>query len=287
MRLGAIAAPPMKRGWIAVIGLGLAALAPTRTESIEAPRQWAVASGEALKYERLYGKPLFISLEILVGPHAENVEIPSQRAIRTSGFFSVIDKPSGAPQCSLCTETNDCLPLDRPTADIADVFFSQATFRNGDKADVVGAFSIPSDRSMPTGSAPGRGSFVFWSFDSGPAEARKGADGGMELERLVRSPRQFEGRSIVVRGQFRGANLFEDMPAESRLAASDWVLRDGPFFIWVTGRAPRGKGFSLDLGSRASAAYRLEVEGRPRVRGGLVYLKASEIRLLGKDTTEH
>lgn len=219
-----------------------------------------------------------------MGAHAEHVEIPAQRAIRTSGFFSVIDT-AGGPQCSLCTETNDCLPLDKPTDDIADVFFSQASFRNGDKADVVGAFTVPPDPTRAAaGSTLSRGDFLFWSFDSGPAAVRGTAARGMELERLVRSPRQFEGRPIVVRGQFRGANLFEDMPPESRLAATDWVLRDGPFFIWVTGRAPRGKGFSLDLESRASAAYRLEVEGRPRVQGGLVYLKASTVRLLGRDS---
>ena len=54
------------------------------------------------------------------------------------------------------------------------------------------------------------------------------------------------------------------------------------FFVWVTGKAPKGKGFALDLERRSDAAYRLEVEGRTEVRDGLVYLRAREVRLLGR-----
>lgn len=243
---------------------------------------WTVASREVSKYEGLYGDALFVSLELLVDPLGR-AEVPARRTIRTSGLFHVVEQPGGVPACSLCTEEHHCLSLDKPTRDIADAFFSGATFRNGEAADVVGAFGVPEDAASPAMGTTGGGSgFVFWSFASGPVRERAAAGGGMTLEQLVRAPRQHEGRPISVRGVFRGANLFEDMPPESRRDAGDWVLRDGPFFIWVTGHAPRGKGFSLDPASRGSAAYRLEVEGRPAVRGGLVYLRASEVRLLGR-----
>lgn len=244
---------------------------------------WTVASRDISKYEGLYGEALFVSLELLVGPLARDADVPAGRTIRTSGLFHVVDKAGGAPECSVCTEEHHCLSLDAPSRDIAEAFFSGASFRNGEEADVVGAFGISPEGSVPTtGATGGRRGFVFWSFASGPNGERGGGTGEVTLERLVRAPRQYEGRPIAVRGVFRGANLLEDMPPESRRDAGDWVLRDGPFFIWVTGHAPRGKGFSLDPASRGSAAYRLEVEGRPAVRGGLVYLKASEVRLLGR-----
>jgi len=244
--------------------------------------QWTVASRSGSRYEQLYGQPMFFSLELLVGPSNQNADAPAGRAIRTSGFLYVVPTGGSHPQCSLCTELHDCLSLGNPVPEIADAFFSGAPFRNGETADVVGVFGSQLADSKPAASpAAGRGGFLFWSFDSGPTAERGAASGEVTLERLVRSPRQFEGRSIVVRGDFRGANLFADMPQESRLDASDWVLRDGPFFIWVTGRAPRGQGFSLDLASRGTTTYRLEVEGRPKIQGGLVYLKASDVRLLG------
>jgi hypothetical protein len=266
---------------VAATGHGIGA--PGQVQGVPGHVSWTVASREVSKYEGLYGETLFVSLELLVGPLAREADVPARRTIRTSGLFYVIDKPGGVPACSLCTEEHDCLSLDRPTRDIADAFFSGATFRNGEAAEVVGAFGVPEDGASPaTGTTAGASGFVFWSFASGPARERGAAGGGMTLEQLVRAPRQHEGRTITVRGVFRGANLFEDLPPESRRDAGDWVLRDGPFFIWVTGHAPRGKGFSLDPASRESAAYRLEVEGRPAVRGGLVYLRASEVRLLGR-----
>lgn len=130
---------------------------------------WTVASREVSKYEGLYGEALIVSLELLVDPFAREADVPARRTIRTSGLFYVIDKPGGVPACSLCTEEHDCLSLDKPTPDIADAFFSGATFRNGEAADVVGAFGVPEDGSSPaTGTPGGGGGFVFWSFASGP-----------------------------------------------------------------------------------------------------------------------
>jgi len=42
----------------------------------------------------------------------------------------------------------------------------------------------------------------------------------------------------------------------------------------VTGKGPRGKGFSLNPASRADCAFWLEVQGRPERRGEVVVLKA-------------
>lgn len=117
---------------------------------------------------------------------------------------------------------------------------------------------------------------------SGPPRVKSADSGGVPLESLVKGPDRYQGRTIVVRGSFRGRNLFGDMPAGTAKDRSDWVLRDGPFFIWVTGKAPKGAGFALSLDRPSDATYRLEVEGRPERKGGLVYLRAQEVRLLGR-----
>ncbi len=269
---------------------------------------YSLQSDGSNRYEGMYGKPQFYSLELLV----REGDAPPQQSIRTIGILYVLEKPGAAPSCSLCTDEHHCLSLDNPAPEIRDAFFQEAAFRRGDEAEVVGAFANPAgDRPLPQGSAPDRpgpqkgapvstknappaaergiagpaaGGLFFWSFHSGPPRAGTGEAGWVSLESLVRRPDRYQKKTIAVRGLFRGRNLFGDMPAQSQTRESDWVLRDGPFFIWVTGKAPKGRGFALDLARRSDAAYRLEVEGQSEVRGGLVYLRAREVRLLGHVT---
>lgn len=231
----------------------------------------SVYIGAPNRYEAQYGKPQFFTLEILVSPFGgEQVQIPLNQSIRTLGTSSVLPRPkSEPPQCRLCTgDMRYCLDLTNPVVEIRDAFFIEAPFRNNHEMEIVGAFTDEG--------------FVFWSFSSAPPREKAAGSGWVSLESLVRRPDRFQGRTIAVRGRFRGRNLFGDMPADSQRGPSDWVLRDGPFFIWVTGKAPKGSGFALDLASHSDSAYRLEVEGLPEVRGGLVYLRAREVRLLGR-----
>jgi hypothetical protein len=52
------------------------------------------------------------------------------------------------------------------------------------------------------------------------------------------------------------------------------VLRDAPFSIWVTGKGPKRRGFSLDARSKADCRFRLEVEGKVEIASELIYLRA-------------
>lgn len=63
-----------------------------------------------------------------------------------------------------------------------------------------------------------------------------------------------------VAGQFRGRNLYGDLPARSHLDKDDWVIKDELFALWVTGRRPKGEGFSLDAGLKRDTNKWLEVE---------------------------
>ena len=102
----------------------------------------------------------------------------------------------------------------------------------------------------------------------------------------MRYPKGGEGRIVTASGVFRGSNLFDDLPAESRRHASDWVLKDGPFSIWVTGKAPKGNGFSLDPRSRSDCHWRLEVGGKVETAGGYVYLRAKSVTLVRRERDE-
>jgi hypothetical protein len=288
--------------------IALAALAVTQ-DPLPERYGYTVQSEGSNRYEGMYGKPEFYSLEILVSPLSVGTasDIPEQKSIRTVGRLWVVSRPGAEPPlCSLCTEDGKgCLSLMSPAEEIRGSFFNTAPFRQGDEAEVVGAFAPvpPTAGQMPPG-VPGptppsttyapitaapialaaamQGGFFFWSFSSAPPRGKAAGSGTVPLESLVRRPDRYQGKTIVVSGRFRGANLFGDMPADSPTGPGDWVLRDGPFFIWVTGRSPKGQGFALRLDRPSDGAYRLAVEGRPEVRNGLVYLRARGVTLLGR-----
>jgi hypothetical protein len=273
--------------------MALAALAAMQ----ELPERYGytVQSDGSNRYEGMYGKPEFYSLEIVA-------TAPLNKSIRTVGRLQVVPRPgSEPPLCRLCTEDgNACLSLMNPAEEIRDTFFNTAPFRQGDEAEVVGAFVTDQSAPSPPIAAPtpsttlapasrppvllgaGTRGLLFWSFHSAPPREKAAGSGTVPLESLIRRPDRYHGKTVVVSGRFRGANLFGDMPADSPTKPGDWVLRDGPFFIWVTGKPPKGDGFALRLDRPSDGAYRLAVEGRPEVRNGLVYLRARGVTLLGR-----
>jgi len=70
-----------------------------------------------------------------------------------------------------------------------------------------------------------------------------------------------------VLGQFRGHNLFGDLPERLWGRDDDWVLRSGEGAVWVTGKKPRGKGWSLELDYEPDGRFWLEVTGEVVVAG--------------------
>ena len=89
-----------------------------------------------------------------------------------------------------------------------------------------------------------------------------------------------DGKPVRAIGQFRGANLCEDLPTVTRRDPADWVLLtpEGP--LWVVGRRPAGKGFRLDPAYRADTTRWLEVTGKVQLVDSVKYLKASKITLI-------
>ncbi|HET7380854.1 MAG TPA: hypothetical protein VFJ24_12490, partial [Gaiellales bacterium] len=80
---------------------------------------------------------------------------------------------------------------------------------------------------------------------------------------LALAPARYVDQRVTVKGQFRGRNLFGDLPQAPAGADGrrEFVIRSADAAIWVTGRQPKGKGFVFDLNSRLDTTRWLEVTG--------------------------
>ncbi len=230
----------------------------------------SATNADIAKYEALYGSPEDVPLEEVIRMLQRGERFA--HAVRTRGRFE--DPGSGAtprsrPTYVLC-EGPRCLSPIRPAEEIAHTFEVESESFRARELEIVGAFES--------------GNFHFWSYTlPDPTEARpRGPGGGLTLEALVGQKAPFGNRDVTVRGQFRGRNLFGDLPAGSGATPADWVIGDGPFYAWVTGKPPKGSGFSLDPASRADCAFWLVVEGRPERHGEVVVLRARRIQFLGR-----
>jgi hypothetical protein len=103
-------------------------------------------------------------------------------------------------------------------------------------------------------------------------------DNDSSIRSIALTPSAFEGRSVTVRGRFRGRNLLGDLPAWPRESQWDFVLQAADAAIWVLGRRPRGSGFDLSTTTRSQTGQWLEVTGQVEIRDDLPVLIASAIR---------
>jgi len=89
---------------------------------------------------------------------------------------------------------------------------------------------------------------------------------------------------VTVVGQYRGRNLFGDLPAGSQVRKDDWVIRHGVASAWVTGKKTRGKGWSLDLDAKSDCRLWILVRGRPERRDGVLRIHAKHVSLTALPT---
>jgi hypothetical protein len=101
----------------------------------------------------------------------------------------------------------------------------------------------------------------------------------VSLEALVSKPGERDGSIVRVVGQFRGKNLYGDLPSRSQNVSSDWVIKDDVYAVWVTGKRPRGTGWALDTGLKRDTGKWIEVVGRPVTRNGVTYVRALRVGL--------
>jgi hypothetical protein len=99
------------------------------------------------------------------------------------------------------------------------------------------------------------------------------------LEQLVMNPGDRDGETLRVIGQFRGRNLYGDLPVRSQRSSVDWVIKDDAFAVWVSGKKPKGSGWELDAGLKRDTGRWMEVVGRVTTVNGITYLRAVQVAL--------
>ncbi|MGE0864023.1 MAG: Ig-like domain-containing protein [Vicinamibacterales bacterium] len=99
------------------------------------------------------------------------------------------------------------------------------------------------------------------------------------LRSVALEPARFEGQRISILGQFRGRNLFGDLPEAPAPSRWQFVLRSGDTALWVMGLQPKGKGFNFDPGKRIDSGRWVRVQGTVGTAKGLTWLDGTTIEL--------
>jgi hypothetical protein len=90
-------------------------------------------------------------------------------------------------------------------------------------------------------------------------------------------PGRYGGERVTIVGQFRGRNLYGDLPKAPGISRWDFVLRSAGAAVWVTNLRPKGRGFDLDPMAKVDTGRWLEVSGVVRQKSGLVWIEAAVI----------
>jgi hypothetical protein len=105
--------------------------------------------------------------------------------------------------------------------------------------------------------------------------------GAPTIRTIALDPWRYLDQRVTVAGQFRGRNLFGDVPqapAAAQQTRGAFVLRSADGAVWALGRQPRGRGFQLNPTSRRDTQRWLEVSGVVRQGRGLVWVDIDEVR---------
>lgn len=240
-----------------------------RTASVALLVGMGAAAAGAQDYEQRYGPIADVTLDDLYNLG----ESYQGRGVRTSGRLDMSVTLNGGFQLS---EGPTVAVMLIPVPELQGQFEMNGRQYLGHRVEVVGLFDIVNS----TAGQP-RGVIRFWEFVGPPERSDDGEIRAQDvsLEDLLRTPERYQGEMIRIVGQFRGRNLYRDLPSATQRRSSDWVLKDDIFAVWVTGRPPRGDGFRLDASLKRDTGKWLEVVGRAASRGGTVYVDAARVRL--------
>ena len=233
----------------------------------------AVPSGaraQSNEYERQYGSTAEVAIDDLL----QMPESYLNKAVRTRGQLDML--PSLHGQRYSMRGTFGGRLLISPMADTAAEFEAQAPRWLGREVEVTGLFGVGTD--------PDTGQTAYyiavWGFLGPPDEkAIRGSATEVTLEDLVTKPGKLDGKLVRVKGQFRGQNLFGDLPSASRKRTADWVIKEDMFAVWVTGRRPKGPGWTFDADLKRDTGKWLQVTGRVATEKGVVTLEAVDVAI--------
>jgi hypothetical protein len=167
-----------------------------------------------------------------------------------------------------------------PVPELASEFYGEAHFRAGQELRITGV--VVDTGAQPIGGANLSFGVQFWKFDvpPDPSQERLSKAKPLPLRQLLQEPRRWAGATVRVAGAFRGTNLYGDLPGRTQRSRKDWVIADDDQAIWVTGKKPRGQGWTLDPAMKRDTGKWIEVVGVPEIRQGTVYLRAETLALV-------
>lgn len=128
----------------------------------------------------------------------------------------------------------------------------------------------------PAGAWPRPGELVVVNVTSAAAADALTAP---SLRNVVLAPDRYAEQRVTIQGQFRGRNLFGDQPQAppGGDGRKEFVLRSADAALWVTGKVPKGRGFTFDINSRLDTRRWLEVSGVVKEDRGLVWIVAEQL----------
>jgi hypothetical protein len=94
---------------------------------------------------------------------------------------------------------------------------------------------------------------------------------------LALQPWRFDGQKVTVVGQFRGRNLFGDLPSAPAKSRYDFVLHSVDAAVWVTDLRPRGRGLDLSVDAKVDTGRWLQVSGTVALDRGLVTILGATV----------
>src|SRR4051812_23940855 len=115
------------------------------------------------------------------------------------------------------------------------------------------------------------------------AMSLKPAEGAPTLRLIALDPSTYVGQRVKIVGQFRGRNLYGELPREPSISQWDFVVHAADAAIWITGLRPRGKDFTLDINKRVDTGRWLEVTGVVREGRGLVWIEGQQLSTAAPD----
>jgi hypothetical protein len=241
----------------------------------------ATATAQTNQYEMQFGEPVDVALSDLLNSPESYLD----RAVRTHGQ---LEMGMDLRTSYRLRDTFGGYLIVTPINDISYMFEQEARKNFGKEFEITGVFRQRNvnSSSTSTDSTQDRAAMygiLFWAYLGPPDEkAEKAAQKAatvVRLEDLVTRPGKYEGKVVRVAGQFRGENLFGDLPSKSRRKGVDWVIKDDVYAVWVTGRKPKGDGFSLDASLKRDTGKWMDVVGRVATVGSVVYIQAASVAL--------
>ena len=226
------------------------------------------AAAQMTDYEMRYGQTVEVALDTILSMPESYVD----KAVRTRGQLDMVP---GSMQVAYCLRgTFGGRLILTPMAEAQADWDQLARTWVGKEVEVTGVVG------MGTSSGQQMVYMGVWGFLGPPDDkAPRKSSAQVTLEELVTRPGKLDGKVVTVKGQFRGGNLFGDLPSASRKHSVDWVIKDELFAAWVTGKKPKGPGFEFDRELKRDTGKWLQITGRVMTERGVVTIEATDVTI--------